>query len=187
MRLIRGVWEVFYGGAYWLAYMLGGHFFRRGLLGSRGKRVKIAPTAFLKYPGNISIGDDSFINHHCCVWASPDGKISMGRDVILGPNVCITSSNHGIELGEPIRMQPGKDAPITIGDDVWIGANTVITAGVTIGDGCVVGAGSVVTRSLPALSICAGIPARVVRMRSADPRERDEVPHPSGNGGLHKP
>lgn len=187
MPLLRGIWEVFYGGMYWLAYMLGGHFFRRGLIGSRGKRVKIAPTAFLKYPKNISIGDDSFINHHCCVWASPGGKISIGRDVILGPNVCITSSNHGLDLDEPIRLQPGKDAPITIGNDVWIGANVLITAGVTIGHGCVVGGGAVVTRSLPALAICAGIPAKVIRMRAASTQDRSELPPSTGSGGQHNP
>lgn len=165
MRLIRGLWEAVFGAAYWLAYMAGGHFFRRGLLKHRGRSVKIAPTAFLKYPRNISLGDNTFINHNCCVWAAPDGQVSIGNDVILGPNVCITASNHGIALGTPIRLQPGLDADIIIGNDVWLGANVVVTAGVTIGDGCVVGAGAVVTKSLPERTVCGGVPAKVIRQR----------------------
>lgn len=165
LRFVRLLWETVFGFAYWMAYMVGGHFSRRGLLRHRGRSVKIAPTAFFKHPGNISIGDNSFINHHCCVWAAPDGLITIGDDVILGPNVCITASNHGIAPGVLIRLQPGQDAPIVIGNDVWLGANVTITAGVSIGDGCVVGAGSVVTRSLPADTICGGIPAKVIRRR----------------------
>lgn len=166
MRLLNGLWEMLFGGLYWLAYMLGGHFFRRGLLGKRGRAVKIAPTAFFKHPGNISIGNNSFINHHCCVWASPNGSIRIGSDVLFGPNVCVIASNHGTELGAPMRLQPGVDAPIVIGNDVWIGANVVVTAGVEIGDGCIVGAGAVVTKDLPPNTVCAGIPAKVLYNRN---------------------
>lgn len=165
MRWLRGIKEVVFAGAYWLVFMLGGHFFRRGLIRKRGCNVKISPSAFLKYPENISIGDNTFINHNCCIWAAPEGNISIGNDVLFGPNVVVTASNHGAEIGMPIRLQPGVDASITIGDDVWIGANVVVTAGVNIGDGCVVGAGAVVTRNLPAYSIAAGVPAKVLRSR----------------------
>lgn len=166
MRLFHGIAEIVIGAVYWLMFMVGGHFFRRGLLRQRGLSVKIAPTAFFKHPENISIGDNTFINHHCCIWAAPDGAISIGNDVLFGPNVCVTASNHGIALGIPIRMQRGVDAPIVIGNDVWLGANVVVTAGVEIGDGCVVGAGAVVTRSLPPNSICGGVPAKVLRLRT---------------------
>lgn len=165
MQFMRGLWETVFGGAYWLAYMLGGHFFRRGQLRSRGRSVKIAPTAFFKYPRNISIGDNTFINHHCCVWAAPNGSITIGKDVLFGPNVSVIASNHGIARGLPIRLQPGGDASITIGNDVWLGANVVVTAGIVIGDGCVVGAGAVVTRDLPPYTVCGGVPAVVLRHR----------------------
>ena len=164
-NVLRGVIAIVLGGSYWLAFMVGGHFFRRGLLRQRGRKVKISPTAFLKYPENISIGNNTFINHHCCIWAAPNGPISIGDNVLLGPNVCLTSSNHGIASGVPIREQPGVDAPIVIGNDVWLGANVVVTAGVNIGNGCVVGAGAVVTTDLPSNSICGGIPAKVLRSR----------------------
>jgi acetyltransferase-like isoleucine patch superfamily enzyme len=127
--------------------------------------VKISPTAFLKFPRKISIGDNTFINHHCCIWAAPNGSITIGNDVLLGPNVCLMASNHGISLGKLIRQQPGIDAPIVIGNDVWIGANVVVLAGVTIGDGCVIGAGAVVANDLPSNTICVGIPAKVLRLR----------------------
>jgi acetyltransferase-like isoleucine patch superfamily enzyme len=166
MRFLLGMKELVFGSAYWLVFMLGGFFFRRGLLRYRGRAVKISPTAFLKYPGNISIGHNSFINHNCCVWAAPRGTITIGDDVLFGPNVCVTASNHGLALGVPIHAQPGVDAPIVIGNDVWLGANVVVTAGVEIGDGCVVGAGSVVTKSLPPYSICGGVPAKVLSMRA---------------------
>jgi acetyltransferase-like isoleucine patch superfamily enzyme len=166
MRWFRGVVQIFVGSAYWLVFLMGGHFFRRGLVRRRGRSVKISPTAFFKHPENISIGNNTFINHHCCIWAAPNGPIAIGNDVLFGPNVCVTASNHGVALGALIREQPGIDAPIVIGNDVWLGANAVVTAGVEIGDGCVVGAGAVVTRSLPPYSICGGIPAKVLRLRS---------------------
>lgn len=165
MRLFRGLLEIIVGVSYWLAFMVGGHFYRRGLLRRRGRAVKISPTVFFKHPENISIGDNSFINHNCCIWAAPNGHISIGKGVLFGPNVCVTASNHGIALGVPIYKQPGVDAPIVIGNDVWLGANVVVTAGVEIGDGCVVGAGAVVTKNLPPYSICGGVPAKVLRSR----------------------
>ena len=73
------------------------------------------------------------------------GPNHIGNNVLLGPCASIISSNHGVARGELIRNQPGRDAPISIGDDVWLGANVVVTAGVSIGDGAVVGAGAVVT------------------------------------------
>jgi len=86
---------------------------------------------------------------------------------LLGPGVSIIASNHGFDYGRLIREQDGRDADIVIGNDVWLGASVVVTAGVSIGDGCVVGAGAVVTRNLPSYSLCVGAPARVVRMREA--------------------
>jgi acetyltransferase-like isoleucine patch superfamily enzyme len=101
----------------------------------------------------------------CSIWASPEGPISIGNNVLFGPCASVISSNHGVARGELIRKQPGKDAPIHIGDDVWLGANVVVTAGVCIGDGAVVGAGAIVTHDLPPMSICAGVPARVIGYR----------------------
>ncbi|MDE2493453.1 MAG: acyltransferase [Alphaproteobacteria bacterium] len=150
-----------------MAFITGGNFVRKARI-KRGRNVKISPTAFFKFPENIEIGDNSFINHLCSVWAAPNAKITIGRDVLFGPNTVVVAANHGIAADRLIREQPGVDRDIIIGNDVWIAANVVVTGGVTIGDGCVVGAGAVVTRNLPPYSICAGVPARVIGKRSAD-------------------
>ena len=163
--MLRALVEAMKGWAYLLVFITGGNFVRRAKLRRVGKNVKISPTAFLKFPEMIEIGDDTFINHLCSIWASPGGPISIGNNVLLGPGVSIISSNHGIAAEQLIREQPGRDAAIHIGNDVWIGANCVITAGVTLEDGVVVGAGAVVTRDLPAMSICGGVPARVISYR----------------------
>jgi acetyltransferase-like isoleucine patch superfamily enzyme len=166
MGLFRVLIDVVKGWAYLLAFITGGNFIRKARLKRVGRRVKVSPTAFFKHPENIEIGDDTFINHLCSVWASPEGPISIGRDVMLGPGVCLIASNHGIALGQLMRLQAGNDGAIVIGNDCWIGANVTVTAGVTIGDGVVVGANAVVTKDLPPMTICAGVPAKVIRFRS---------------------
>jgi maltose O-acetyltransferase len=157
--------EIFRGWIYLLAFVTGGNFIRKARLKHVGSNVKISPTAFFKFPEQITIGDNSFINHLCSVWAAPQGTITIGNDVFFGPGTAVIASNHGIAAGKLIREQDGVDAPIVIGNDVWLGANVVVTAGVSIGDGCVVGAGAVVTKDLPPNSVCVGVPARVIGPR----------------------
>jgi acetyltransferase-like isoleucine patch superfamily enzyme len=92
------------------------------------------------------------------------GGVRIRRRTILGPNVVIVSSSHRIDPNLPV-WDSGKDfGQVDIGENVWIGANTVIRMGITIGERAVVGAGSVVTSDVPARAIVAGNPARVVRM-----------------------
>lgn len=157
--------DIIKGWLYLLVFITGGFFIRAGMI-RKGRNVKIAPTAFFKFPNNIEIGDNSFINHLCSIWAAPQGHIHIGANVLLGPNVTILASDHGIAANILIKDQPGKDKDVWIGDDVWLGANVVITGGVTIGDGAVVGAGAVVTRDIPPAAIAVGVPARVVGTRS---------------------
>ena len=163
--MFREAFGVVKGWGYLATFISGGNFVRRARLSSCGAGVKISPTAFFKFPEHIRIGENSFINHLCCVWASEKGRISIGKNVLFGPGVTVVSSNHGIAAGQLIREQPGVDEDVMIGDDVWIGAHAVITPGVTIGNGCVVGAGAVVTKSLPENSISVGVPARVTGYR----------------------
>lgn len=168
--MARAVLSVLKGWGYLLAFISGGNFLRASRLRSRGARVKICPTVFLKYPERIDIGNDTFINHLCSIWASEKGHILIGKNVLFGPGVTVVSSNHGIAAGELIRLQQGVDEDVCIGDDVWIGAHAVITPGVTIGDGCVIGAGAVVTRNLPENSISVGVPAKVIGYRGQGSR-----------------
>src|SRR5262249_40831399 len=115
MKLLRSLVELGKGWAYLLAFVSGGNCVCLARPKSPGRSVKISPTAFFKFPEQISIGNDTFINHNCCIWASPGGAIAIGDDVLLGPGVCVIASNHGIYTGEPVRLQEGHDAGIVIG------------------------------------------------------------------------
>lgn len=112
--------------------------------------------------GHVSIGDGVFFNRGCHVVAHE--ALSIGNHCLFGEMVSIHDDNHIPGRGsEPIASRGLRTAPITIGDNVWVGAKATILAGVSIGDNAVIGANAVVTRDVPANSIAVGIPARVVR------------------------
>lgn len=83
----------------------------------------------------------------------------------MGPGVKIFSLNHGINNGAPMNTQPPTEKDVIIGNDVWLGANTVVVAGVTIGDGAITAAGSVVTKDVQEYTIVGGNPAQVIKKR----------------------
>jgi len=133
----------------------------------RKRGVRIRPTAILRDAQNIYLGENTAINHLCVLWAGKDtGKIVLGDNVTLGPGVMMYAFNHQIKPEQTIISQGFDDGDIIVGNDVWLGGNVVIVAGVKIGDGCVIAAGSVVTRDIPAYSIAAGVPAKVIKPRS---------------------
>lgn len=109
------------------------------------------------------VGDNAQLGHGARI----DQDVTIGSDVVMGPDVVIMTNTHAFEDPNlPIRLQGnGGVAPVVLEDDVWIGTRVIILPGVRIGRGTVVGAGSVVTRDLPAFSVAAGVPARVVRRR----------------------
>lgn len=97
--------------------------------------------------------------------------VTIGDDVFIGPNCTLVPPLHPLLAAER-RIQPMEDghisdveygAPIVIGDGCWLASNVTVCGGVTIGAGCVIGAGSVVTRDIPAGSLAAGVPCRVIR------------------------
>lgn len=134
----------------------------------------IHETASLRNGQNIYLGDNSRINHLCCVWAGQKARVVFGDNVLMGPGCKLFATNHGTEVGLlPMNKQPFTEQDIQVGDDVWLGANCVITAGVTIGDGAIVAAGAVVTKDVPAHAIVGGVPAKVIGQR---PRARCQVP-----------
>lgn len=92
------------------------------------------------------------------------GPLSIGNDVMFAQNVVLSGLNHSFEnVNISPSKQPVTKAPIVIEDEVWIGANATITAGVTIGKHSVVGSGSVVTKDVPPFSVAVGNPARVIK------------------------
>lgn len=135
----------------------------KGIFKSMGKNVTVERGASFGSGAMIEIGDNSLIGANCQM---PD-NVNIGNDVMIGPDVLLIGYNHNFDnLEIPMRLQGfNGDTPISIGDDVWIGARSIILPGITIGKGSIVGAGSVVTKDVLPYSICAGNPARVIRSR----------------------
>lgn len=131
----------------------------------RGKRVKIWEGIHIDSPSKLLIGDNVSINRNCVINAG--GGVTIGNGTLIGPNVTIYSQNHSYkDRTIEIRSQGYERKAVVIGRDVWIACNSILLPGVNIGDGCVIAAGSVVTRSMPAYSIIAGVPAKVIGHRS---------------------
>ena len=139
----------------------------RELFGS-AENAMVNPPFYCDYGNHIFVGKNFFANYNCCFLDV--GKITFGDNCLLGPNVCISTAGHPVHPAARNSLyEYGID--IRIGNSVWIGANAVICPGVTIGDCCVIGAGSVVTRDIPAWSVAAGNPCRVIRRITEDDRE----------------
>ena len=137
-----------------------------------GPGTGIAPNVSFRNGERIALGRGCHIGERCYLWAGDStGRIILGDFVSLAPGVFITASDYRFEPGKPFRQQPKNERDIRIGDDVWLGAGVVVTAGVSIGDGCIIGAGAVVTRDIPEGSIAAGVPARVIGKREVSPTD----------------
>lgn len=93
--------------------------------------------------------------------------IRIGNDCLIAAGVRFIDHDHGLALDRPIREQDGPEATITLGDDVWVGANAIILKGVSIGSGAVIAAGAVVTKTVEFQEIWAGVPARCVGVRKS--------------------
>lgn len=107
---------------------------------------------------NISVGKNVFINAGCCF--QDQGGIAIGDGALIGHQVVLATLNHDLN---PERRGSMHAAPIAIGKNVWIGAHATVLAGVTIGDNAVIAAGAVVNRDIPADTVAAGVPAKVIR------------------------
>lgn len=110
--------------------------------------------------GNVKIGNGTIIGISSVII----GPVEIGNGVMLAQHVVASGLNHEYK---DVDISPGRQKveckKITIEDDVWVGANAVITAGITIGKHTIVGAGSVVTKSVPAYSVVAGNPAKIIK------------------------
>ena len=110
--------------------------------------------------GDVMIGDHTRIGLHNTII----GPVEIGSHVNLAQGITVTALNHNFDdTQKRIDEQGVSTIPVTIEDDVWIGANAVILPGVTIGNHCVVAAGAVVTKDVPPHSLVAGVPAKVIK------------------------
>jgi len=138
------------------------------LMGSKiGKRVVYYPGVWI-FPGrNLVVGDD--VDFALGVLVTTDGGVEIGDRTLIGYRTQILSGNHVIPPGRGRIFSAGHDsAKIIIQQDVWIGANCLILAGVTVGEGAVVAGGSVVTKDVAPFTIVGGCPAKVIRTRKLD-------------------
>lgn len=130
------------------------------LFHSVGENVWIEPPFFCDYGYNISVGDNFYANMNCTILDCT--KVTIGHNVLFGPNVGLYSPNHPIDVEER-NAGYERALPIVIGDNVWIGGSVTIIPGVTIGENSIIGAGSVVTKDIPPNVVAAGVPCGVIR------------------------
>lgn len=119
----------------------------------------IEPPFRCDYGTNIILGENFYSNYNLTVLDC--AKVTFGDNVLVAPNVCITTAGHPIHYLSRRKYEYADE--ITIGNNVWIGANVVINPGVKIGDNCVIGSGSVVTKDIESDSVAVGNPCRVLR------------------------
>ena len=169
-RALRSVLDLrVYGHAFRLLHFYGYAHVSQVRRLTLGRNVTFAPNVSFRNAERIAIGAGSHIGEYSTLWAgNSTGRITLGEKCLLAPRVTITASNYGIVQGTPVMDQPKIERDIVIGDDVWLGINTVVVAGVTIGDGAIVAAGAVVTKDVPAQAIVAGVPAKVIGVRPAE-------------------
>ena len=140
------------------------------LLGGFGKNLWITPPFYVDYGCNIFLGNNCEINFNCTFL--DDNRITLGNNALLAPNVQIYTAFHPTRAADRFGAPQAdgsfafcktQTAPVTVGDNVWIGGGAILLPGVTVGDNVVIGAGSVVTHSLPSNTVAAGNPCRVLR------------------------
>lgn len=132
----------------------------RELLGALGNGASVQPPFACDYGYNISIGDDVYVNFNTVILDC--APVTIGDRTQVASGVQLLAADHPRE--PDLRRQLRELArPVTIGENVWIGAGAIVCPGVTVGDDSIIGAGSVVTRDIPAGVVAVGSPCRVVR------------------------
>ena len=137
-----------------------------------GKDVKLYHPLVFYGPEALDIGDHTAVAPFVHIWCG--GRVVIGAHCMIGSHVAISSLTHDHSQAKMFGTMVAR--PVTIGDDVWIGAHAVILPGVTLGEGCVIGAGAVVTRDVPPRAIVYGVPARIHGYRESQPAAQAAAP-----------
>lgn len=139
------------------------------MFGDIGEGCYIEPPFHANWAGkHVHFGNNVYANFNLTL--VDDTDIYVGDKVMFGPNVTVATAGHPID--PELRYQAMQyNIPVHIGENVWIGANSVVLPGVTIGDNSVIGAGSVVTKDIPANVVAVGNPCRVLREIGEHDRE----------------
>lgn len=142
-----------------IRYMIGRILFKQC-----GTNVNIEHGAYFLSGRDIIIGNNSGIG----INAFLDGQVTIGNNVMMGPNVTVWTRNHIFSRTDIPMIEQGlsPQEPVTICDDVWIGSHVIILPGVTIGCGSIIAAGAVVTKDVPEYAIVGGNPAKVIKIRN---------------------
>lgn len=138
----------------------------RDLFGTMEGPVGIMPNFQCDYGFNIHFHGFAFLNYNCVILDT--APVHIGNAVFIAPGTIISCAGHAMDAEQRGKGAVGVNAPITIEDDVWIGANCTICPGVTIGKGSVIGAGSTVVRDIPPGVVAIGTPCRVHRALGPD-------------------
>lgn len=144
------------------------------LFDSASPDVNIERGAWFGSGKGLRIGAGSGLGLDCIIM----GPVSLGENVMMGPRCLLVAWGHNTEdLTTPMSRQGMTPAdPITVEDDVWLGAHVVLLPGVTVGTGAVVAAGSIVNKDVPPFAVVGGNPARVLRYRQRADTQKDEAP-----------
>lgn len=141
-------------------------WYYKKICGACGSPVFAAHNVMISSPEKLFLGNYVGIGEGAIITAA--GKVTVGNYVGIGPGVKIWSVNHIYkDPDQPWRLQGSERKEVVIGNDVWIGAGSIIKPGVTIGDGAIISAGTVLSKSISPFALVAGNPGRIIGWRKS--------------------